>query len=93
MLAECREAPPANQGQVAAGTAAFWTAVAGVKHWRHNKKDPLLLLLGGVHIVVQYSTFATSHLPSLHLKIHIMSSLPPVYIVSAARTPTGMFLG
>lgn len=27
------------------------------------------------------------------LEIPRMSSLPPVYIVSAARTPTGMFLG
>src|SRR5690349_19925015 len=31
----------------------------------------------------------------LHTRINtiIMSSLPPVYIVSAARTPTGAFLG
>ena len=40
-----------------------------------------------------YSFCLSSSIPSTTQFPLTMSSLPPVYIVSAARTPTGMFLG
>lgn len=49
-------------------------------------KGPLLL-------VEERAAFPRTFFNSFASSIYNMSSLPPVYIVSAARTPTGQFLG
>jgi hypothetical protein len=56
------------------------------KESHHDLKGSILLLLK------KELHFCTYEL-SVESSILNMSSLPPVYIVSAARTPTGMFLG